>query len=109
MTTWMRCHWAEGDLLFLFEVGDDGGVRRQVELRGPDRIPVTAADSEEWEVAWRAGTAAAYVAGYGETTELPVSEWEGHEPEWLTVEEFERVWREARRELARRASRAGEG
>ncbi|GAB3107087.1 hypothetical protein GCM10027160_03300 [Streptomyces calidiresistens] len=98
----MRCHWVEEDVLFLFEVGEDGRVRRQVELRGPERTAEVAADSEEWEAAWRAGTAGAYEARYGATAEPPVREWEGYEPEWLTAEEFERVWREARRAIAER-------
>ncbi len=38
------------------------------------------------------------------TAELPVSEWEGHDPEQLTSEEFEEVWGPARRQIASRPS-----
>jgi hypothetical protein len=33
---------------------------------------------------------------------MPVSDWEGHDPEWLTSDEFEAVWASARREIAAR-------
>ncbi|GAA2120393.1 hypothetical protein [Streptomyces synnematoformans] len=41
--------------------------------------------------------------GDGLTAELPVPEWEGHHPEQLTADDFEKVWSTARRQIAARA------
>ncbi|MCX4649582.1 MULTISPECIES: hypothetical protein [unclassified Streptomyces] len=45
-----------------------------------------------------------FVAADATTAELPVSEWEGHDPEQLTSEEFEEVRGSARRQIASRPS-----
>ncbi|AXG79732.1 hypothetical protein [Streptomyces paludis] len=103
MTTWMRCHWDDEDIWFYFEVDAEGWVTRQVELQGPERVPLAAAALAEWDRAYAAGTWSEYERRYGGTAELPVSEWEGHVPEWLAADAFEAVWRAARRDLAARS------
>ncbi|MFI7100856.1 hypothetical protein ACIBK8_15975 [Streptomyces sp. NPDC050161] len=90
MTTWFRSCWDEEDIWFYFEVGGDGWVRRQIELRGAE--PQCAA------AAWDTDSD----SQYGVTAESPVSEWKGYVPEPLTAEQFESVWRTARRQLAAR-------
>ncbi|MGW1974548.1 hypothetical protein [Streptomyces sp. NPDC001889] len=44
----------------------------------------------------------AYEDRFGLTAELPVPEWEGHDPRQLTSKEFEEVWDAARREITAR-------
>ena len=96
----MRCYWDEEDIWFYFEVDSEGVVIRQVELQGPAFTPLAAASLDEWQRARDAGSLGAYEAAYGFTAELPVSEWEGHDPEPLTSEQFEKVWVAARRQIA---------
>ncbi|MFF4482921.1 hypothetical protein ACFY1A_38770 [Streptomyces sp. NPDC001520] len=102
MTRWFRSYWAEEDIWFYFEVAADGWVARQVELQGPLQEPIAAASLAEWEAAQQAGTLGDYEATFGGTAEVPVHEWEAHEPQNLTPEEFETAWR-----TARAACRAG--
>ena len=102
MTTWIRCHWDEEDVWFYFEVDAEGWVARQVELQGPARTPIAAASLAEWEQTYGTGDVDAYDSRFGMTAELPISEWEGHDPEQLTSEEFEEVWGSARRQIASR-------
>ncbi|MDF4251684.1 hypothetical protein [Streptomyces sp. WMMB303] len=102
MTTWMRCYWDVEDTWFYFEVDAEGWVVRQVELEGPERIPIAAASLTEWQQARDAGRLEEYDSRFGITAEPPVSEWEGHDPEQLTFEEFEEVWGAARRRIASR-------
>ncbi|MFJ2745829.1 hypothetical protein ACIO3O_39925 [Streptomyces sp. NPDC087440] len=96
----MRCYWDEDDTWFYFEVDASGWVTRQVELEGPQRVPVAAASLAEWQRAQDAGQLDQYDGRFGITAEIPVSEWEGHHPEPLTREEFENVWEPARRHIA---------
>ncbi|MET7456250.1 hypothetical protein ABZT03_31110 [Streptomyces sp. NPDC005574] len=96
MTRWFRSYWADEDLWYYFEADADGQVTRQVELHGPLEKPVVAAASTEWEVAQEAGTLADYEGTFGATAETPVHEWDPHEPQDLTAEEFETVWLTAR-------------
>ncbi|MEU8176237.1 hypothetical protein AB0C14_25450 [Microbispora hainanensis] len=42
MTRWFRAYWGEKDIWFYFEVDADGWVTRQIELRGPDGVPIAA-------------------------------------------------------------------
>ncbi|MGW7001904.1 hypothetical protein ACWGCW_03470 [Streptomyces sp. NPDC054933] len=98
----MRCYWDEEDTWFYFEVDAEGWVIRQVELEGPEPIPIAAASLAEWQRARDAGRLDEYDSRFGITAELPVSEWEGHGPEQLTSEEFEEVWASARRQIASR-------
>ncbi|MFE3513938.1 hypothetical protein [Streptomyces sp. NPDC059166] len=102
MTTWMRCHWDEEDTWFHFEVDAEGWVVRQVELQGSELVPVAAASLAEWQQTYATGRLDAYDSRFEITAELPVSEWEGYDPEELTSEEFEQVWASARRRIASR-------
>ncbi len=96
MTRWFRSYWAEEDTWFYFEVDDDAWVTRQVELQGPLEKPIAAASLAEWEAAQQTGTLADYGATFGFTAEVPVHEWDAHEPQELTAVEFETVWLTAR-------------
>lgn len=98
----MRCYWDEEDTRFYFEVDAEGWVTRQVELEGPDLVPVAASSLDEWQKARDEGRLAEYDSRFGMTAALPVSEWEGHDPEQLTLDQFEAVWAPARRQLAAR-------
>jgi hypothetical protein len=100
----MRCYWDEEDIWFYFEVDAQGWVIRQVELKGLDSSPIAAASRMEWQRACDAGRLDEYDHRFGITAELPVSEWEGHDRERLTSDEFEKVWGAARREIAIRRS-----
>jgi hypothetical protein len=96
MTRWFRSYWAEEDAWFYFEADADGQVTRQVERQGPLQKPITAASLAEWEAAQQAGTRAECEATFGATAEVAVHEWDAHEPQGLTVGEFETVWRTTR-------------
>lgn len=98
----MRCHWDEEDIWFSFEVDAEGWVTRQIELQGPELTPVAAASLAEWRQAQDAGRLDEYDARFGITAEQPVSEWEGHDPEPLTSDEFEEAWASARRRITAR-------
>ena len=73
--------------MFFFELDAEGWVLRQVELEGPERTPIAAARADVEE------------QGFGFTAEVPVSQWEGHEPVMLGRDEFEGVWVAARAAL----------
>ncbi|WP_051879162.1 MULTISPECIES: hypothetical protein [unclassified Streptomyces] len=100
----MRCYWDEEDVWFYFEVDAEGWVIRQVELQGSELTLVAAASLIEWHRARGAGCLDEYDSRFGITAELPVSEWEGHDPEQLTSEEFEEVWGPACQQIAARHS-----
>lgn len=74
-------------------------MSRQIELCGPERVPIAAASLAEWQEAQKAGTLSRYEATYGMTAEALVHEWEGYDPQPLTLSDFESVWRQARRHL----------
>ena len=93
---WFRSYWSEEDTWFYFEADAEGWVTRQIELEGPHEKPVAAASLAESEAAERAGSLADYESLFGSTAGLPVHQWEGYEPEDLTVEAFENVWLTAR-------------
>ncbi|MYT19559.1 hypothetical protein GTW69_04515 [Streptomyces sp. SID7760] len=102
MTTWMRCYWDEEDVWFYFEVDAEGWVTRQIELEGPELTPIAAASLAEWQQASDTGRLDEYDSRVGITAELPVSEWEGHDPEQLTSAEFDEVWHSARQQITTR-------
>ncbi|MEE1843737.1 hypothetical protein ACIODX_27930 [Streptomyces sp. NPDC088190] len=99
MTKWLRCYWDEEGIWFYFELDASGQVTRQIELQGPGLTPLTAASLDEWIHAQETRRLAEYEAKYGLTAELPFEEWEGHEPQWLSVEEFEGVWAATRAQI----------
>lgn len=102
VTTWMRCYWGEEDIWYYVEVDAKSWVTRQIELQGPELTPIAAASLDEWQEAQAAGRLAEYENRFGLTADLPVSEWEGHDPEQLTFEGFEEVWDSARRQITAR-------
>ncbi|WP_370417283.1 hypothetical protein AB8O64_01050 [Streptomyces sp. QH1-20] len=99
MTRWVRCFWDEEGVWFYFELDKDGYVMRQVELQEPGSKALAAAWLAESQGAQRDGRLAEYESVYGLIAELPISEWEGHDPQWLSAHEFETVWSQARRQL----------
>jgi hypothetical protein len=103
MTRWFRCYWAEEDTWFYVEADADGWVTRQVELQGPLEKPIAAASLAEEEAAQRAGTLADYEATFGATAQVPVHEWDAHDPQDLPATAFETVWRTARAACQARA------
>ncbi|MFJ3822094.1 hypothetical protein [Streptomyces nodosus] len=105
MTRWVRCFWDEDSIWFYFELDTDGYVLRQVELQEPGSKAWAAASLTEWQEAQREGRSAAYESVYGLTAELPISEWEGHDPQRLSADDFEVVWSTARRQLQDRQRR----
>ncbi|MFH9089878.1 hypothetical protein [Streptomyces sp. NPDC017673] len=105
MTSWMRCYWDEEDVWFYFELDAESWVIRQVELQGPELTPIAAASLLEWQQARDAGRLAEYDSVLGGTAERSASEWEGHDPQPLTCEEFEEVWDTARRQITDRPAR----
>jgi hypothetical protein len=105
VTAWVRCFWDEEAVQFYFELDADGYVIRQVELQEPGSKALTAASLAEWQEAQRDGRSAEYESVYGLTAEPPISEWEGHDPQALSADEFEIVWSTARSELQDRQRR----
>lgn len=71
VTTWMRCHWDEEDVWFYFEVDAEGWVTRQIELEGPERIPIAAASLAEWQQACDTGRIDEYDTGSGSLRNRP--------------------------------------
>jgi hypothetical protein len=96
---WVRCFWDEEAIWFYFELDADGYVTRQVEFQELRNKALAAASLAEWQVARSAGRLAEYENVYGLTAEPPISEWEGHEPQWLSANEFESVWSTARQKI----------
>lgn len=96
MTRWARCFWDEEPTWFYFELDDHGTVLRQVELSEPGETVLSAASLDEWFRARAEDRLDHYEAVYGATAQLPFDEWEGHEPHWLTAQEFDAVWANAR-------------
>ncbi len=96
----MRCYWDEDDVWFFFELDTAGWVTRQVEVQGPQRVAIAAACLVEEQQAREAGRLAEYERRFGMTAQAPVSEWEGHDPQPLTRQEFEEAWDRARQQLA---------
>jgi hypothetical protein len=76
MTRWVRSHWDEEDVTFIWEVGDDGWVTRGVELIGPELTPQAAAALDEWMRALEAGRVQQYQATYGQLVEAPIESWD---------------------------------
>jgi hypothetical protein len=103
MTTWFRTYYEEEDLWLYFEADDEGWAARQVEVRGQDSRPVTAASLEEvLHLRDRADVAAMFrhERRYGVLAEGPMHGWQDqpHAAE-ISAEEFERLWTGARRAL----------
>ncbi|MEU3509313.1 hypothetical protein ABZ733_15705 [Streptomyces longwoodensis] len=99
---WARCLWDEESISFYFEFDMDGYVVRQVELQDPRGRALAAASLAEWQAALREDRSGAYESVYGMTAEPAISEWEGHDPQWLSADEFETIWATARLQIRNR-------
>ncbi|WP_413758552.1 hypothetical protein [Streptomyces sp. MMBL 11-3] len=103
MATWFRTYYEDEDLWLYFEADDQGGAARQVEVRGQDARPVTAASLEEvLHLRDHADLAAMsrYERQYGVLAEGLLDSWQDQpQAVEISAEEFERLWVEARRAL----------
>ncbi|WP_030931141.1 hypothetical protein [Streptomyces sp. NRRL B-24720] len=103
MTNWFRTYYEDENLWQYFEADDEGWAARQVEVRGQDSRPVTAASLEEvLHLRDHADLAAMgrYERQYGVLAEGRMDGWQD-EPRVaeISAEEFERLWAEARQAL----------
>ncbi|MGJ3562014.1 hypothetical protein ACR6C2_42750 [Streptomyces sp. INA 01156] len=103
VTTWFRTYYEDEDLWLYFEADDEGWAARQVEVRGKDSQPVTAASSAEVvHLRDHADLAAMgrYERQYGVLAEGPIDGWQDQpRAAEICAEEFEQLWTEARRTL----------
>ncbi|MFF9690479.1 hypothetical protein [Streptomyces sp. NPDC014623] len=107
MTIWFRTYYEDEDLWLYFEADDEGWAARQVEVRGQDSRPVTAASLEEvLHLRERDDLAAMirYERQFGVLVEGPMNGWQDQpRAAGISAEEFERLWTEARRALSNSA------
>ncbi len=100
MTTWFRTYYEDEDLWLYFEADDEGWAAGQVEVRGQDSRPVTAASlGELLHLRDHADLAAMfrYERQYGVLAEGAMDGWQDRpEAAEITAEEFERLWAEGR-------------
>ena len=92
--------------MFFFEFNQDGRILRQVEFVGAQSTVVGAAAAEEWwscqEWTRQPSTPAtvAYESRYGRVGEGSLDDFDDdYEPQPLSAEAFEEVWRFARANL----------
>lgn len=95
---WLRSYWKDEDILFHFELDEDGWVLRQVELQGPTQTVISAAALSEWPDADADGLVAVreYEARYGGLADQPLPTDLDFPHEDISCDEFEGVWRNAR-------------
>ncbi|MFG2985700.1 hypothetical protein ACGFYQ_31335 [Streptomyces sp. NPDC048258] len=103
MVMWIRTYDEARGVWQYFEGDEEGWVLRQVDVRGDDGTPVTAASLEEvLRLQERAdiATMGRYEQRYGFVAEGRLTGWE-EAPDAGTISagEFERVWLDARRTL----------
>ncbi len=104
---WIRGYYPDEDIWLYFEIDDDGWPNRQVELRGSDSEPVTAAALDEVLRArdhGEIGALNAYESKYGVLSESNTNDWqvEASSLEVITAEQFQRAWAKARSTIDRR-------
>ncbi|MFF1409206.1 hypothetical protein ACFVX6_05305 [Streptomyces sp. NPDC058289] len=101
MASWIRTYYEDEDLWLYFEADDEGWVARQVEIRGKDSRPMTAASLEEVRYVRDHADLSAmfrYDGQYGILAEGPLDGWRDQpEAAEISEEEFERLWADARR------------
>ncbi|WP_370102502.1 hypothetical protein [Streptacidiphilus sp. MAP12-20] len=107
MTTWFRTYYEDEDLWLYFEADDGGWAARQVEVRGQDSRPATAASlAEVLHLRDHADLAAMsrYERQFGVLAEGRMEGWQDQpEAAEISAAEFERLWTEARRTLGESA------
>src|SRR5574338_47354 len=104
VTRWVRFYWDEEDVTFFIETDEDGWPLRQVELKGPDKVPTVASALAEYPNHDRDGLAAvrAYETKYGILSDQPIEDRDDDIPLVdLERSEFEDVWQRARAHLDR--------
>ncbi|WP_406061448.1 hypothetical protein [Micromonospora sp. NBC_00860] len=110
MLTYVRWYWPDEDRWNYDELNADRWALRHVELRGSDGVVMAAAALAEVLIARDSGTQGAvtqYEQRYGTVPEAPFPLPDpAVEPtlESLPSEEFERLWRDARRQLEQQAA-----
>ncbi|MGC4837184.1 hypothetical protein ACLQ3D_22055 [Micromonospora vinacea] len=110
MLTYVRWYWPDEDRWSYDELDADRCALRHVELRGSDGVVMAAAALAEVLIARDSGTPEAvteYEQRYGTVPEAPFPLPDSAlEPalESLPSHEFERLWRDARRQLQQRTA-----
>ncbi len=93
-------YFDDDDVEFYFEVGDDDGVKRQVERVRSTGAFEAAASLEEWADALQSGHVADYQARFGGIADGAVSQWDPDAPlSDISKSAFEALWQDARAEL----------
>lgn len=96
---WSKSRWSEEDISFFYEADEDGWALRQVELHGPELVPMCAAALAELPEAMTDGLRAVqeYESKYGVLAEVPLPIGSAEFPdEEISQVEFEEVWIRAR-------------
>ena len=103
MVKWIRTYDEAQDLWQYFEGDEQGQILRQVDVRGADGTPLTAASLEEGlRLQERAdiATMSRYEQRYGRVAEASLTTWaDSPHAEAISAEEFEGAWLDARRAL----------
>ncbi|UUU44074.1 hypothetical protein [Streptomyces sp. NBC_00162] len=111
MVMWIRTYDEALDLWQYFEGDEEGWVLRQVDVRGDDGTPVTAASLEEvlrYQERADTATLGRYEQRYGLVAEGRLMGWdEALRSGAISAEEFEKVWLDARRTLGATAPPPG--
>jgi hypothetical protein len=100
VTTWFRTYFEDEDVWQYFEEGADGWASRQVDVRGVDSHPLTAASLDEvLHLRDHADLVAMqrYERRFGVLAETALDGWrDAPGAQEITQAEFERLWIEAR-------------
>ena len=103
---WISWHFTDGDVWCYYEVDDEDCAARQVELQGPEHVPITAAARSELDAQPNIRRIQAYEATYGVLAEAALSPWPEPPPQMISRDQFEQLWAAARRHLEQQQSGA---